>query len=173
MRPVSAPSAAEIIKPITQPGWFVQLEFVSATTRLCSFGTTSWNSLTWSGANVQIDGLTGDGKRARVSLWDFDAAFRTLALTDGGIRNRGVTVWQAQRPALDDADPNMVFYGVGDQVRISKGRVEIDCARLNSSVLLAPRQRISPATGFNFLAAPGKVIQWGDTQITLGSARRG
>lgn len=173
MRTVSAPSTAEILKSITQPGWFVQLEFASATVRLCSFGTTTWNSLTWTGANFAVGSFSGDGKRAQVSIWDFDASFRTLALTEGGIRNRTVTIWQAQRPALADTDPNMVFYGVGDQVNIAKGRVDINCSRLNSRVLLAPRQRISPATGFNFLAAPGMVIQWGDTQITLEPARRG
>lgn len=172
MRTVSVDSAAEIVKAITQPGFFVRLAFAAGTVRLCSFGTTTWNSESWTGQNFQVSGMRGDGKAAMVSIWDADASFRTLALTDGGIRNRSVEIWQAQRPALAAGDPNMIFYGVGDSVQISKGRVNIACARLNSSVLLAPRQRISPATGFNFLAAPGRVIQWGDVVITLQPANR-
>jgi len=172
VRTISAPSATEITGPITQPGWFVQLDFFDGSTRLCSFGTLTWNALSWTGQNFQVDNMAGDGKRARVSIWDPTAAFRTLALSNGGIRNRGVTIWEAQRAALGAGDPNMTFFGVGDAVRWNKGRTDIDCARLNSGVMLAPRQCISPATGFNFLAAPGTVIQWGDSQITLQPARR-
>ncbi len=139
--------------------------------RICSFGTTTWNSLVWTGANFIADSFAGDGKAGRVSLWDPDAAFRTLAL-GGGIRNRRVTAWQAQFPALDAGDPNMIFYGVGDTVHCAQGRTEITCARLNSGVLLAPRQRISPATGFNFLASPGTTIQWGDVVVTLQPGAR-
>lgn len=173
MRTVTAASLATLGGPVTRPGFFVQFEFPGDTVRLCSFGTTTWNSLTWTGANITVDGLQGDGKRARVTVFDADASFRTLALTDGGIRNRTVTIWQGQRAALADTDPNMVFYGAGDSVSIARGQVSVNLARLNSRVMLAPRQRICPATGFNFLAAPGAVIQWGDVQITLERASRG
>lgn len=172
MRTVSGASAAEILLPITQPGFLVELQFSTGTIRLSSFGTITWNSLTWTGANMQVDGFAGDGKAARVSLWDANAAFRTLVLTGGGIRNRTIKIWQAQYPALAVGDPNMVFYGVGDSASIAQGRVDITCARLNSLVLMAPRQRISPATGFNFLAAAGRVVQWGDVVITLQPANR-
>lgn len=170
MRTVSSPSQVKIALPVTQPGWFVELAFASGTVRICSFGTTSWNSLTWTGANFTVDGMSGDGRAARLSIWDPTAAYRTISV-GGGIRNRAVKIWQAQAGALLAGDPNMVYKGVGDGVNIAKGRVEISLARLNSRVMLAPRQRISPATGFNFLAAPGKTIAWGDVLITLGSRR--
>lgn len=171
MRTVTAPTLAAISGSVTRPGWFAELQFSSLTVRSCSFGTTIWNSLTWTGANFTVSGMAGDGRRATLSFWDSDAALRTLALTDDGIRNRRVTIWKAQADALADDDPNVVFYGVGDAVKWAKGRLEIQCARLNSRVLMAPRKRISPATGFNFLAPPGTVIQWGDVVLTLRSAR--
>lgn len=169
MRTVSTPTLTAIGGSVTQPGYFLELQFSSLTVRLCSFGATTWNSLTWNGANFSVGGMDGTGRKATVSLWDADAALRTLALTDDGIRNRIVTIWKAQAAALAADDPNMVFYGVGDAVKWARGRLEIQCARLNSRVLQAPRKRISPATGFNFLAPPGTVIQWGDVVLTLRS----
>lgn len=171
MRPVSGPSSVEIVKTITAPGLFVELQFASGTVRLCSFGATDWNGHSWIGANFQIDGLDGDGKTARVSLWDPNAAFRTLAVS-GGIRNRPIKMWQAQFPALGAGDPNMIFSGAGDGVRWAQGRTDIDCARRGSAVLMAPRMRISPATGFHFLAPPGSTFQWGNVVVTLQPAQR-
>jgi hypothetical protein len=170
-RDVTSAVATEILKPVTQPGYFIELAFASGTVRHCTFGTTTWNSLTWTGMQVQCDGMDGEGKQARVSYWDPDATMRTLCI-GGGIRNRQIKVWKAQYAALGATDPNMIFYGVGDSVEMSGGRTTIHCARLNFGVMLAPRRRISAATGFNFLAPAGKVIQWGDAQITLQPARR-
>lgn len=172
-RTVSSPTTALLDDPVTQPGYLVQLDFDSESLRLSTFGDLAWNSLPWIGANMTVDNFAGDGKKARVALWDATAAFRTLCMTGAGIRNRGVTIWKAYFTALAAGDPVQVFAGVGDQVSISKGKVTIDCARVNSRVMQAPRKRIGPATGFNFLAPPGTIVSWGDVQITLEAAPRG
>lgn len=170
-RPLSSPTAALIDDPVTQPGYLAQLDFDAESVRLSTFGPLTWNSLPFIGANMTIDGFAGDGKKARIALWDADAAFRTLCLTGAGIRNRSVTIWKAYAPALAVSDPVQIFYGVGDQVTIAKGKVAIDCSRINSGVMKAPRLRITPSTGFNFVAPPGTVVNWGDVQITLESPR--
>jgi hypothetical protein len=173
MRTVSSPSQTEIVKPITQPGYFVELQFGGGTVRLCSFGTTTWNSLTWTGESFEMTGPDADGLTAGIVLWDMDAGFRTLATTSGGIRNKIVKIWEAQLPALGVGDPNMIFYGIGDEVHIAQGKTTISCVRTNALYLLAPRERISAETGFNFLAAPGRKIYWGNTVITLSAPAGG
>ena len=118
MRTVSSPAQTELVKQVTQPGFFVELTFASQVVRWCSFGDTTWNSLIWIGQNFQVGGLSSDGMQATISVWDSDAAYRTLAVTDGGLRNRSVKIWTAQFPALADDDPNLIFQGVGDGVAV-------------------------------------------------------
>ena len=172
MRTVSAPSQTEILKTITQPGWLAELHFSTGIVRLSSFGSIDWDSTVWVGAQFAVTFEDGDGRAATITIWDYSAAFRTAALTAGGCRNRQVTIWQAQYPALAAGDPNMVFFGVGDQARVANGRLEQTCSRLNSGVMQAPRMRITPDNGFRHLAAPGAKIHWGDTVITLTQGAR-
>ena len=167
MRTVSSPAQTEILKTVTQPIFLVEIQFASGLVRLSTGGDLTWNSLIWVGANFSVDGFGGDGRTARISIWDPVAAIRTAALTNGGCRNRAITIWQLQAAAVGASDANVIFSGVGDSVQVAKGRVMIACARLSSVTATTPQLRISPANGFNFLAAPGKKIYWGTTTITI------
>lgn len=169
LRTLSSPMNAAVVGPITQPGYLVELQFSEQTVRLSTFGALTWNGVPWVGASMMCDSFDEAWLRARVTIFDPVAAYRTIALTGGGIRNRSVRIWKAYATALAIGDPVEIFTGVGDAIEWARGTTSITCARFGQSVIYAPLKRIGSATGFNFLAPPGTVINWGGTQITLGS----
>lgn len=177
---ISAPVALELVKPTTLLGYLVELTFSGVNksdpdriARICTYGDLHWNSVPWPGCNATVTGFTGDSKSARVMIFDADASWRTLGLSGTGVRNKRARVWKVYVNALGAADPVQTFEGVGDDFHVSPGgRVEIGLSRQNAGVLYAPRKRITASNGFNFLAAAGSTITWGNQQITLNGSNR-
>lgn len=166
----------ELVRPMTQVGFLLEITFsgvnvgdADEVVRRSTYGTVTWNSYPWPGANLVIGGFSADGKSASATIADdASATWRTLCMRGAGPRNRKVRIWKVYINALGTTDPAQFFEGVTDGVAIRQGVVNLSFARLNVGVMFAPRQRINAANGFNFLAAKGSVISWGNQQITLG-----
>lgn len=160
------PSAqAAVESPNTSPLYLVQLSFATTTLRYSSFGTLTWRGLTWLGRNLTVSGLGSDGAPS-VEVFDADATLRTLILSDG-IADRPVDIWSADQRALGAGDPVLLFSGVGGALRWAGGRVSLSTARANARSSLCPRTRMTPETGYNFLAPAGYEFRWGDRIVRL------
>ncbi len=162
-RAVSAATDAKLGQSATEPGFFIELGFTSATVRHSSRETTAWNGFTWNTAAVKVSGIEGSGQRASLEYFDSDAAMRTLVLGEG-INDRRVRIWKFYVGALSAADPALIFEGVGDGSTIRQGRVTIGLSRAGSRTLMTPRLRIGTGTGFNHLPPEGTLINWGRGQ---------
>jgi hypothetical protein len=167
MRTVSGATGTEIAKKETILGYLVEIVFPTYTGRYSSYGALTWNSLTFVGARLKVPTVDADAGTAQVQFFDPDAALRTIFLTDNGARNAPIKIWKAYINALGASDPMLVFSGVGDQTRIARGLIDVNVARKNAAVLYAPRKRLGPAVGCNFIAAAGTVLTWGNKAITL------
>lgn len=171
-RDVSAALAARLLANNTAPAYLLELSFVTATVRYCTYGTLDWNALTWLGKNFSITGL-GTGASPVITIFDEDAAIRTLLLhasNPGGLADRPIKIWHGDADALigsPQGDPVLLFNGVGGASSWARGRATIKCARANAKSTLCPRTRMNAETGYNYLAPKGTEVQWGDKIVRL------
>jgi hypothetical protein len=170
-RTLSSAAQTEVVKPDNALGFLVEIAFDTFTGRYCTYGDVTWNSLLFRGVPMQVGGLATDGAAVKLRFFDADASMRTLCLTKPGVRNRPIKVWKFYVNALGASDPIQVFNGVGDEFQWAQGRVDITGARAAARFLQAPRKRLGPATGCNFLAAPGTLIPWGNSVLLLEPSR--
>ncbi len=169
-RALSVATAAKIAEHHTKPGFLVQITFASQIVRLSSAAEQNWNAAIWVKAGLDVSGVDAAGRQGTVKLWDYDASFRTMVLTDG-VADRRISIWKFYEGAVDAGDPVLIFDGVGDRCEIREGKVTVTLAKSGSGVMLTPRRRIGPASGFNFLLPTGTLIPWGDRVLKL--ERRG
>lgn len=170
-RTISGGTATELAKKDTILGWLVEIAFDGFTGRYSSYGQVTWNGLLFTSAHVDVTNLDTNAAVAAIRFFDADGSIQTLCKTGTGVRNRAVKLWKFYVNALGATDPMFMFKGVGDQVNIAKGVVDIACARASVQFLYAPRKRLGPATGCNFLAAPGTLIPWGGGVLRLDPNR--
>lgn len=168
MRTVSAALDARLSAKSTDPCYFVELAMSTITLRYCSYDTVVWNSLSWEGKNITVSGI-GSGSVPTLTIFDEDAALRTLMLTDS-MADRPLKVWHGDIDTIigsPQGDPVLLFSGVGGAMSWAKGRVTLRGARANSRSTLCPRTRMTAETGYNFLAPKGTEFQWGNKIVRL------
>lgn len=169
-RPVSGPTAAELEKPSTEPGYLIEIGLPGGTLRHCSRGTVPWAGFVWISMSVRVEGIEGGGQRGALSYFDHDAAMRTAVL-NSGINDRPVKIWKFYGAALASGDPVQIFAGVGDGAQMQQGRVSIGLARSGSRTLVTPRLRIGPGIGFNHLPPDGTIVNWAGRTLRLTRGR--
>jgi hypothetical protein len=64
-------------------------------------------------------------------------------------------------------DAIKIFKGVGDSVALSATELQATLVPLNLVSLVAPRIRINPKNGFNYIQPKGTVVTWGTERFTL------
>lgn len=165
MRTLSSGTQVEVEKKDTELGWLAEISFESVTFRVSSYGNLTWNGQAYAGAALQVSGIDGDVNGAQLRFFDQDASIRTLCLTGKGVRNRAVRIWKFYVNALGTSDPMCIFVGVGDELTIGGGYVTVSCTREGGNVLFAPRRRLGPGTGANFLMPPGSILPSGARTI--------
>lgn len=165
-RTVSSAMLAALGAGATSPGYLVEIQWASFSSRLSTYGTQSWNGQTWAGGGVVVRDFAPDGLPSEIELADPDSAYRTLILGDG-VRDRRVNVWLADAAALAPTDPLHIFSGYADGASIASGRVVIRLDRSSASRQFAPRDRIGPMIGCNWLAPPGTRVSWGQSTLIL------
>lgn len=169
MRTVSTPTSDAASALVTQPGYLVEIGFTTPL-RLSSRGTVSVLGNTWTAWDVQVAGVAHDAARPATSgtltLGDQDLSISALVL--GGVAGRQLRVWRYFAEAADEGDPVLVFYGVAGGASGGAGRkVQIQLVAPESTVLFAPRRRMTRETGFSALPAAGKVITFNGERYSL------
>lgn len=171
MRTLSGPTAAAAAGTYTQPGHLVQMGF-SSVLRGSTRGDEMWNSFTWLGFNIvvsQIKELPNGSATVTITVGNADLAMGALCLTEAP-QDKAVSIWAFYEGALATADPVPVFSGVIDSCVITEQSVTLQCLQVASKTLYIPRLRISPATGFNRLMPPGRVIQYAGQRYQIEQA---
>lgn len=169
MRSLSAPTLAAVSQTITEPRWFLQIDF-STVLRLCTNGSTSWNSQTWSDGAFDVGGLSWDSsivQNVTLSFKDLDQSIAALCLTQE-IADLPIKLWVFDAKAVATSDPVLVFDGAGASVSgASDGSVKITANRLNSRSVDLPRNSWRVLLPSVLFAPAGTVITWGNGSIAL------
>lgn len=161
MRTLSAPTATATAKPISLPGYLMQLGF-SLVLRYSSRGDVTWNGFNWIGANLKVGQLqeAADGSASlSVVIGNSDRAFGAVCLNEAP-QEKAVTVWGFYDGALAAGDPVQIFTGAIESCDITEAAVTLQLSSVNQRTLILPRRRISAATGFNHLLPAGRVIEF-------------
>lgn len=164
-RTISSATLALAAAAVSQPCYFLRIDWASVTTYRCSHSTRTWAGEAWTAGDMSIR-FDSNGRPTEITLVDYDASYRTLILA-GGATDRRVRLWQGYVEALADADPALLFDGYADGATVANGRVTISVDYPQTGRAFAPRERIGPRVGVNHLAAVGETVRWGDTTLTL------
>ena len=165
-RSVSSALLTAVGAGATQPVYFVEIQWPTFSSYLCSHSTQTWNGTLWVGGGYDLVSFDESGRPQQLLLADPDFAYRTLVLANG-IRDRRINVWMSDVAALDVGDPVKLFGGFADRAEMGGGRMNISLERNTSSRQFTPRERIGPGIGVNFIAPPGLKVFWSSTWITL------
>ncbi|MFA7278906.1 MAG: hypothetical protein WC100_02315 [Sterolibacterium sp.] len=170
MKTLSAATIAEAALTVTRPGYLIQIGYSTAL-HYSTLGTISWNSLTWTGADVKVTGVSQDGKGAAaagLSVGNTDGAMGAIVLSEGAA-DIAVSIWAVYAGATASGDPVQVFGGVTDGAQIDLDKVVFSLSPQGNDTLYAPRMFINQLNGFNWLKPGGSIIQWGSETYTLPS----
>lgn len=169
MRSLSSPTLSAVAQTITEPRWFLQIDF-STVLRLCTNGTTSWNSQTWTDGAFDVGGLTWDSsivQNVTLAFKDLDQSIAALVLSQE-IADLPIKLWVFDAKATATADPVLVFDGAGSGVSGGgDGSVKVTANRINSRSIVLPRDSWRVALPAELFAPSGTVVLWGDGKITL------
>lgn len=157
-------------RTVYEPGIFVEIGFSTPVRIHDRQGTKTWNSLTWSAADVRLTDLAvdnGAAQRCSLSLFDSDNSIAQQCRSATG--DVAVKVWLFDRSALANADPVQIFEGM---ISTSSGgdtrRLRIDASVRTRMLPVGMLAQLLPAYMF---APEGTVYQWGTGTVTL--SRRG
>jgi hypothetical protein len=171
VRTLAGSTSSGVTAAVTLPGYFVQISFATPQ-RWSTRGTLTWNSLTWTGYDVQVSGLIYDGAEASLNgalaIGNNDLAIGALVLSEG-VAGRACSIWKFygdSNPAT--GDPVKVFEGVCDSADIPEnGPVRITLQQSGGTTTFCPRTYLTAAAGFSFLPTPGQIVTWNDETVRL------
>lgn len=169
-RIVTSETLAQAGAGSARPAYFAEIRWPTFSSRMCTYGTVTWDGSEWHGAGLEFGDFDESGAPSRMAIVDPDYTFRTLVLTEG-LRDREILLWFGYIDALEAEDPLQVFKGVADGVRISRGRIDAQLGRNGSAWDHTPRERIAPAFGINFTAPPGTKVVWHGGTLVLNPRR--
>lgn len=171
-RTVTAALTTEIGKSVVSPGYLIEIGFASPL-RLSTRATIAWSGNTWTTWDARVQGLSTEGSGSTsggsLTLWNGDYTISALVLGEG-VANRSVKCWKFYGDsALTTSDPVQIFVGVVDDAEIdpTRGTVTLQLVQTNAAALFAPRFYVTPENGFNYLPAPGTVIDWDGERYVL------
>lgn len=172
MRELSTGMAAAIAAPVTQPGYLIELLY-STPVRLCSRGDLTvlgndWADYPFSLSGIDVDAVTPT-QQGRISFGNADLMVSTLVLGPEGISDITINIWKFYGDAPDDADPLLIFSGVGGEATIDTANFKVDVSLRQAAdrVQFAPNDYITVEAGFSLLPPAGKVLTFGKTEYTL------
>lgn len=169
MRSLSSPHSTALGNPVTRPAWLVQIDFATVR-RWTSAATLTWNSQTWTGCDVTVEGLEVEALRVRGSLviGNLDDVIGGLVLSEG-VQDRPVTIYSYDAAATGAADVQWLCAAVGAGAQISERQVRIEL-RHKAEFVASPRTFANQAAGFNTVMPAGTVVRINgiDYQIDRG-----
>lgn len=173
-RTVSSQVSTEVVKPVTSPGYLVEIIFPDpvAPLRVSSRGDTQWDGRFFRTYDFKVMGLDSTAQNSIqtgvVVFQDTDNSVGELVLA-WGIGDREINVWEFYSDAA---------LGTSDTVYLGQMRgadasgsetmtVTINLIMNNMATLYSPRTYLTKENGFNFLAPAGQILQWGSEKLIL------
>ena len=169
MRTPSGPHTTALGAAVTRPAWLVQIDFASVR-RWTSATALTWNSLSWTEADIRVEGLEVDALRVSgsVVIGNLDDVIGALVLSEG-IQDRAITIYSYDAAATATADVQWLASAVGASADINARTVRI-ALRHRSEFVASPRTFANAAAGINTALPAGAVVRINgiDYQIDRG-----
>lgn len=156
---------------ITEPGFLVEIDF-DPPVCLSSRDTVSWNGAEWAPWHIRLAGLAFDGtassQNGSLTLGNTDLSLSSAILLNG-VSGRQIRIWAFYGADPDDADPVLIFSGIGDSAAIDpdSGMATITLQQEGGLTLYCPRTYINRASGHNYVPPVGTKITWGNEIFEL------
>lgn len=168
MKTLSSALITELGLTVTRPGYLIEIQY-STVLRLSTLGDISWNSYSWSAADVAVSNLSQDGKglsAAGLTIGNTDLAMGALVLNNGA-NDVPVNIWAVYAGATALADPVQVFAGVLNGASIAADKVAFQLVAQSRQTLESPRVFISQLSGFSSLKPAGSIVPVGGDTFVL------
>lgn len=166
LRPISSALLAELGLTARRPGYLIQIDWPSGTTRSATFATITALGHVWTKHDVKVTNWSedGTGKGASGLVFDnSDLMWGALAF-GSNLQQIPVHIHLVYAGATADADivPDW-FSGMVDGASMPAGSraIELGICGVGENVLYIPREILGAAVGINHLASPGKTIHLG------------
>lgn len=179
-RTLSATVTTEAQKPVTRPGYL--LEIPGILTLNSRNSDLTWGTATYSGANeFSISGLNWDytgAQKGSVSFNDTNLFSMATIILSNDMAGKPVNIYLFYQGAVTggviaSADVTQVFAGIIDVCEISAdGRVTMSLTSEQLVTMNSPRRYIKPGTtqtGFNWVPPAGTILQWGSDTVRIGN----
>jgi hypothetical protein len=170
---ISATAAliAALGRDITEPGLFIELEFLAQTLRFTDRSQRTWNSQTWLPISIAMSGYSLDHSvvtKCALTIDDVDLAVSVEATVPGNT-GRAVRIWYFDAAATATADPVPLFDGAMDTAEGGHDRaLTLQCSIVDKMLPVGMLSQLMPAYMF---AQEGRVLSWGNGTVSLD--RRG
>lgn len=174
LRTITAELLAEFGLTVRRPGYLIQIDWPSGTTRSATFDTITALGYSWSKHAVKVTGWSEDtaGNATAGLVFDNGALeWSTLALGDS-VSGVPVTIYLVYAGATADADIVAWFEGEINGASMPKGgrALTINLKRPSEDEFI-PRDVLGPAIGINHLMPVGKTIDIAGQKYTFQASR--
>lgn len=176
LRTITAALLAEFGLTVRRPGYLIEIQWPSGTTRSATFTTISALGQTWNHHAVTVTGWSEDGTgKASCGLLFANENLEWSTLAFGSeTSDVPVFIHQVYAGATADADILQDWF-VGEHVipSMPKGgrALTLDLAQPGAVGTFIPRDVLGPAIGVNHLMPAGKTIDIGGQKYTFVAAR--
>lgn len=170
-RSISVSMNSAVSAKSTRPGYFIEIEGVTATYRWCTRSDTSWNGQVWAGQDISITGVGSSGNgtsEPTLNIKDMSGAATVLALS-GEFKDANVRIWNMDAGATDTNDPVFVFSGSVNSVKgdVPNNALTITLAIAKASALFSPRMTYGPGIGMNTTIPRGTILRIGNKEYKV------
>ena len=159
MRTLSAALTAAYGGAVQRPAWLVSIGW-STPIYLSSHGTVSFDSKTWTAADVNVGSVRIDAASVagRLVLGNADDTYGALVLAEGA-SDKAIRIYGYDAGATATADIVELVACVGGKAVVSPTQVEIELRDANAYVY-APRTFVvaAPGSSFTYLMPAGTIL---------------
>lgn len=176
LRSISSALLAEFGLTRRRPGYLIEIQWPTGTTRSATFEDVSAFGHAWLKHAVKVTGWSEDttGKATAGLVFDNgEGEWSTLALGDSA-SGVPVKIWLVYAGATADADIVVWFVGETNGSSMPKGgrALTLNLVREGDDTLYIPRDVLGPAIGVNHLCPPGKTINIAGQNYTFQPSAR-
>lgn len=171
MRSLSGALSSALGAAVQRPALLVEAQF-STTQRWSSMSTVTWNSQTWTGRDVGVEGLQVEALRVAgtLVLGNADDVAGTLVLGQGA-QDKVIRIWgydaaTVSGGTLSTGDAVWLCDAVGSSAVVTPTEVRIGL-RHRCEYVAVPRTLVLASAGFNKLLPAGTVLKIAGIDYTL------
>lgn len=184
MLTISSNQSTAISQTTTQPGFLVKIGW-TVPVYLSSRGNVAYtisgdtavsnfvaSSIMVTGLSTDITAKLNGSLTIGINSADPSVVMQYALSSSLGFANTPIEIWafdqfNVSAGALATADALKIFKGIGDQVTISPLEIGVTLIPTSLVTSTAPRVRINPRNGFNWLQPKGTRITWGSETFIL------